>query len=254
MPCSVNRNKSAPIFPTSHHPCVRPAWILFTPVALLKLKLTGPRFQDKTTSQIFDSVSRALKELPSDRYYQREDVPESHGGSMRKHSASYISFAILCVFIASGCSESINHTQPILYNHKKHIDDAGLNCFDCHTRCFPMKKLDPDTSGFAREDSRTTDDGEQKRRKNWWTISGKINPSHGYRFIGCRSRLFFPPATCVDPEKSPVSRVTGRGRDDAPVFQTVSSHQDGVLHRLPCEKPREHGLRDMSSVGSGSKK
>jgi len=54
---------------------------------------------------------------------------------MKKDFAIYsITFTILCGFIVTGCSESVHHTQPILFNHKKHLEDAGLNCFDCHTR------------------------------------------------------------------------------------------------------------------------
>jgi hypothetical protein len=60
---------------------------------------------------------------------------------MRKHVAFYtIAFAILCVLIVTGCSESTNYTQPIQYNHKKHIVDAGLTCFDCHTRVLTHEK------------------------------------------------------------------------------------------------------------------
>ena len=32
------------------------------------------------------------------------------------------------------CSNSGSYSQPILYNHKKHIEEAGLTCFDCHSR------------------------------------------------------------------------------------------------------------------------
>jgi len=60
---------------------------------------------------------------------------------MKKHFAFYsTTFAILGVLIATSCSESVNHTQPIQYNHKKHIVDAGLNCFDCHTRVLTHEK------------------------------------------------------------------------------------------------------------------
>lgn len=32
------------------------------------------------------------------------------------------------------CSNYGSYSQPILYNHKKHIEEAGLTCFDCHLR------------------------------------------------------------------------------------------------------------------------
>jgi Cytochrome c7 and related cytochrome c len=41
---------------------------------------------------------------------------------------------LLVPVLAGGCSSSKTYTQPIAYNHKKHIEDAGLGCFDCHTR------------------------------------------------------------------------------------------------------------------------
>lgn len=60
---------------------------------------------------------------------------------MKKFVAFYsIPFAILWAFTVPGCSESVNHTQPIQYNHKKHIEDAGLNCVDCHTRALTHEK------------------------------------------------------------------------------------------------------------------
>ena len=32
-----------------------------------------------------------------------------------------------------GCSNYVSYSQPILYNHKKHTEEAGLTCFDCHS-------------------------------------------------------------------------------------------------------------------------
>lgn len=51
-----------------------------------------------------------------------------------------ITLAILSFFILTGCSGSGNYTQPIQYNHKKHLEDAGLNCFDCHKRVLTHEK------------------------------------------------------------------------------------------------------------------
>jgi len=58
----------------------------------------------------------------------------------KRADLSSIIFAILSVLTVTSCSESVNYTQPILYNHKKHIEDAGLNCFDCHTRVLTHEK------------------------------------------------------------------------------------------------------------------
>lgn len=70
---------------------------------------------------------------------------------MRKHVAFYtIAFAILCVLIVTGCSESTNYTQPIQYNHKKHIVDAGLTCFDCHTRVLTHEKASIPNIGICK--------------------------------------------------------------------------------------------------------
>lgn len=38
----------------------------------------------------------------------------------------------LLMFLCS-CSNYVSYSQPILYNHKKHMEEAGLTCFDCHS-------------------------------------------------------------------------------------------------------------------------
>lgn len=38
------------------------------------------------------------------------------------------------------CSQNPSYTQPILFNHKKHLEDAGLTCFDCHLRVTTHQK------------------------------------------------------------------------------------------------------------------
>lgn len=42
--------------------------------------------------------------------------------------------AFFFFFIASisGCSDQKSVSQPIAYNHNKHIEEVGLSCFDCH--------------------------------------------------------------------------------------------------------------------------
>jgi len=52
-----------------------------------------------------------------------------------------VSVAII-LFVASltGCSSSGNFSQPIQYNHSKHINEAGLDCIDCHVRVTTHRK------------------------------------------------------------------------------------------------------------------
>lgn len=45
---------------------------------------------------------------------------------------------LLTLFVS--CSNNPSYTQPILYNHKKHLEDAGLTCFDCHSRVTTHQK------------------------------------------------------------------------------------------------------------------
>ena len=39
-----------------------------------------------------------------------------------------------------GCTDSKSVSQPIAYNHKKHIEEAELNCFDCHSLVLTHQK------------------------------------------------------------------------------------------------------------------
>lgn len=50
---------------------------------------------------------------------------------MKKRPIFIIAALLLLLYC---CSNSGSYSQPILYNHKKHIEEAGLNCFDCHLR------------------------------------------------------------------------------------------------------------------------
>ena len=61
-----------------------------------------------------------------------------------------IIFAILCGLFVTGCSESVNHTQPIQFNHKKHLEDAGLKCFDCHIRVLAHEKASIPNIGICK--------------------------------------------------------------------------------------------------------
>lgn len=44
------------------------------------------------------------------------------------------------LMLLCSCSSNPTYSQPILYNHKKHIEDAGLTCFDCHPRVATHQK------------------------------------------------------------------------------------------------------------------
>jgi hypothetical protein len=39
-----------------------------------------------------------------------------------------------------GCTGPKNTSQPIAFNHEKHIEEAGLGCFDCHVRAQTHQK------------------------------------------------------------------------------------------------------------------
>lgn len=109
---------------------------------------------------------------------------------MRKRPFPFaIGFAILCIIIASSCSESINHPQPILYNHKKHVEDAGLNCFDCHTGAQIHEKASIPNIGICKgcHEQAMTESKEEKKlvdyiRKNQpipWIQVHRV-PDHAY--------------------------------------------------------------------------
>jgi hypothetical protein len=85
---------------------------------------------------------------------------------MKKRFAWFsIIFAILCGFFLTGCSESVNHTQPILFNHKKHLEDAGLNCFDCHTRVLNNERASIPNIGICKgcHEQPMTESKEEKK-------------------------------------------------------------------------------------------
>lgn len=44
------------------------------------------------------------------------------------------------LILLSNCSDTGSYSQPILYNHKKHIEEAGLTCFDCHSLVMTHQK------------------------------------------------------------------------------------------------------------------
>lgn len=71
----------------------------------------------------------------------------------------------LLLFILCNCSESQGYTQPIAYNHKKHIEEAGLGCFDCHPRAQTHRKAsipNIDVCRTCHEDAMTESKEEEK--------------------------------------------------------------------------------------------
>lgn len=47
-----------------------------------------------------------------------------------KSTCFYILVSLTAVFAASVCAKRIN--QPIQYNHKKHVQELGMECTECH--------------------------------------------------------------------------------------------------------------------------
>ncbi|OIP32655.1 MAG: hypothetical protein AUK27_12580 [Deltaproteobacteria bacterium CG2_30_66_27] len=109
---------------------------------------------------------------------------------MKKRIDRYsIAFAILAVFIVTGCSEGVNTTQPIKYNHKIHLEDAGLNCFDCHKRVLAHEKASIPNIEICKDchEQPMTESKEEKKlveyiRKNQqipWIQVHRV-PDHAY--------------------------------------------------------------------------
>lgn len=72
---------------------------------------------------------------------------------------------MLFLVLVSGCSDSKSVLQPIAYNHKKHIEDAGLGCFDCHDRVLKHQKATIPNIDFCKgchEDPMTDSKEEEK--------------------------------------------------------------------------------------------
>ena len=93
------------------------------------------------------------------------------------------------LFFISGCSDSTSVTQPIAYNHKKHIEEAGLTCFDCHALVRTHQKASIPNLQFCKnchEEAMTDSKEEQKLvayiKKNQpipWIQVHPV-PDHGY--------------------------------------------------------------------------
>jgi hypothetical protein len=55
-----------------------------------------------------------------------------YGGKM--NFREFIIIPALFLLFFNGCSDSKSVSQPIAYNHKLHIKEVELSCFDCHNR------------------------------------------------------------------------------------------------------------------------
>lgn len=67
--------------------------------------------------------------------------------------------------VFSGCSDSKSVLQPIAYNHKLHIENAGLGCFDCHARVLKFQKATIPNIAFCKDchEDPMTDSSEEKK-------------------------------------------------------------------------------------------
>jgi len=93
------------------------------------------------------------------------------------------------LFFISGCSDSASFSQPIAYNHKKHIEEAGLNCFDCHPQVLTHPKASIPNIQFCKnchEQAMTESKEEEKLvgyiKKNQqipWVQVHRV-PDHAY--------------------------------------------------------------------------
>lgn len=61
-----------------------------------------------------------------------------YGGRMKNPERIFIS--LLLLLFSNSCSDGKSVSQPIAYNHKKHIEEAGLGCFDCHSQAQSHQK------------------------------------------------------------------------------------------------------------------
>ena len=95
----------------------------------------------------------------------------------------------LFLFFISGCSDSTSFTQPIAYNHKKHIEEAGLTCFDCHPQVLTHQKASLPNIQFCKNchEETMTDSKEEEKlvayiKKNQpipWIQVHRV-PDHAY--------------------------------------------------------------------------
>ena len=111
------------------------------------------------------------------------------------------------LFFISGCSDSASFSQPIAYNHKKHIEEAGLGCFDCHTQVLTHQKANIPNVEFCKNCHETpmTDSKEEEKLIGYIK---NINRSRGFKYIGCPTMPISPTEGMSRSEKSPARIAT----------------------------------------------
>lgn len=72
---------------------------------------------------------------------------------------------VLLLFCIIGCSEQKKITQPIAYNHNKHIEEVGLSCFDCHAQVQTHQKASIPNIQYCRNchEEAMTDSKEEEK-------------------------------------------------------------------------------------------
>jgi len=72
---------------------------------------------------------------------------------------------VLFLFCIGGCSDQKSFSQPIAYNHKKHIEEVELGCFDCHVQALTHQKASIPNIGYCRNchEEAMTDSKEEEK-------------------------------------------------------------------------------------------
>lgn len=96
--------------------------------------------------------------------------------------------ALFLLFISS-CSDLKSVSQPIAYNHNKHIEDVGLGCFDCHSQAQTHQKASIPNISYCKDchEEAMTDSKEEEKlvgfiKKNElipWVQVHRV-PDHAY--------------------------------------------------------------------------
>lgn len=67
--------------------------------------------------------------------------------------------------LLGACTDTKSHSQPIAYNHNKHVEEVGLTCFDCHPLAPTHEKASIPNIDYCRnchENAMTDSKEEQK--------------------------------------------------------------------------------------------
>ncbi len=95
----------------------------------------------------------------------------------------------LSLFIAGSCSQQGSYTQPIAYDHKKHVEEADLDCLDCHKRVLTHQKATIPNIEVCQEchDEAMTESEEEKKLVEYISENRQIPwiqvhrvPDHAY--------------------------------------------------------------------------